>query len=267
MYFLGHIAAIFIGISLGLIGAGGSILTVPVLVYLIGIAPMEATGYSLFIVGLTAAIGCVSYATKGLLNYRTAILFGIPSVIGVFIARWFIVPLLPEKMFSVFNVMISKNIFIMLTFAILMIYASSSMIVSGVFPEVEKKDGEQHLPLLMTEGVGTGILTGFVGVGGGFLITPALVILAKMKMKAAIGTSLFIIAINSFIGFLLSLKTNPNSDWQFLFIFSLFAVSGIFVGNYISKFISGQKLKPVFGWFILVMGVYIIIKELFISPV
>lgn len=264
MYILGHIAAILIGLSLGLIGSGGSILTVPVLVYLIGMAPVDATGYSLFIVGFTATIGCISYATKKLLNYRTAILFGIPSIIGVFISRWYFVPLLPETIFSIGSLIVTKNIFIMLVFAVLMIVASRSMIKGRNTAENEDANDEiKSLPLLMTEGFGVGMLTGFIGVGGGFLIIPALVVLAKMKMKKAVGTSLFIIAINAFIGFGLELKINPSVDWKFLFIFSMFAIGGIFIGNYISKFISGQKLKPVFGWFILVMGIYIIVREIF----
>jgi uncharacterized membrane protein YfcA len=265
MYILGHIAAILIGLSLGLIGSGGSILTVPVLVYFIGLAPVEATGYSLFIVGLTAMIGCISYATKKLVDYRTAILFGIPSICGVFISRWYILPSLPSTFVAIHSLMITKNIFIMVLFSAFMIIASRSMIRSGNIPEDELSGDEtKNFSRLMLEGAAVGLVTGFVGVGGGFLIIPSLVLLAKMKMKKAIGTSLFIIAINALIGFALELKMNPHVDWKFLLIFSLFAVSGIFIGNYISKFISGQRLKPVFGWFILVMGIYIILKEIFL---
>jgi uncharacterized membrane protein YfcA len=265
MFILGHIAAILIGLSLGLIGSGGSILTVPVLVYLIGIPPVVATGYSLFVVGLTAFTGCISYSSKKMVNYRIAILFGVPSIAGVFISRWYILPAIPTTIFSIGSLMITKDVFIMLLFSVLMIAASRSMIVSGKIPETEGEQEEnKNLLLLVMDGVAVGLLTGFVGVGGGFLIIPALVILAKMRMKHAIGTSLFIIAINSFIGFALEWKLNPSIDWKFLFIFTLFAISGIFVGNYFSKFLSGQKLKPVFGWFILAMGIYIILKEIFL---
>ncbi|MEP7170045.1 MAG: sulfite exporter TauE/SafE family protein [Bacteroidota bacterium] len=263
MFILGHIAAIIIGISLGLIGSGGSILTVPVLVYLIGMQPVDATGYSLFIVGLTALVGCVSHATKKGLNYRNAILFGIPSIAGVYISRGYIVPALPENIISIESFLITKNIFIMLLFSVLMVISSRSMIKSGKIAESEsQEDIKKSTLLLMLDGMAVGIITGFVGVGGGFLIIPALVNFAKMPMKKAIGTSLFIIAINAFIGFGVQLKISSEIDWKFLFFFSLFSISGVFVGNYISKFISGQKLKPIFGWFILVMGIYIIVREL-----
>ena len=197
MFILGHIAAILIGLSLGLIGSGGSILTVPVLVYLIGIPPVVATGYSLFVVGLTAATGCISYSIKKLVHYRIAILFGIPSIAGVFISRWYILPAFPSDIFSIGSLLITKNIFIMLLFSVLMIVASRSMIVSGKKPEDENQREEiKNFPLLVFDGIAVGLLTGFVGVGGGFLIIPALVLLAKMRMKTAIGTSLFIIAVH-----------------------------------------------------------------------
>jgi len=266
MFLLGHLAAVIIGISLGLIGSGGSIFTVPVLVYLEGMSPVVATGYSLFIVGVTALVGSVSCAVKKKLNYRIAILFGIPSIAGVYIARWYIVPALPETVFSVNSFVITKDIFIMLIFSVMMVIASLSMIKSRKIIEAELWVGEiKSLPLLILDGAIVGMLTGFVGVGGGFLIIPALVILAKMPMKHAIGTSLFIIAVNACIGFALQWKINPNVDWMFLVIFSMFSVSGIFVGNYLSQYISGKKLKPVFGWFILVMGIYIIVKEIFLK--
>lgn len=263
MFILGHIAAIIIGISLGLIGSGGSILTVPVLVYLIGMKPVDATGYSLFIVGLTALAGCVSHATKKNLNYRNAILFGIPSIAGVYIARRHIVPALPDTIISIESFLITKNIFIMLLFSVLMIISSRSMIKGGKISESEdQQDIKRSTLLLMLNGMAVGIVTGFVGVGGGFLIIPALVNFAKMPMKKAIGTSLFIIAINAFIGFGVQLKISAEIDWKFLFFFSLFSISGVFAGNYISQFIPGQKLKPIFGWFILVMGISIIVREL-----
>lgn len=264
LYALGHLAAILIGLSLGLIGGGGSILTVPVLVYLIGLPPTVATGYSLFIVGITAMAGSVNYGYKKLLDYRTAFLFGLPSIAGVIIARRILVPQIPTIILTGGNFVITKDIFIMLIFSLLMITASFSMIKSG--KEIDNKStGKKikNINLLLLDGFAVGVLTGFVGVGGGFLIIPALVLLCRLSMKEAIGTSLFIICINALMGFVAELTTVTSIDWKFLFVFTLFAVSGIFVGNYISKFISGQKLKPVFGWFVLIMGVYVLVKEIF----
>jgi uncharacterized membrane protein YfcA len=263
MEYIGYLASILIGIALGLIGGGGSILTVPVLVYLFTVEPVLATAYSLFIVGLTSAVGSVGYFRKGLVNVKTAIVFGIPSIIAVFSTRAFIVPAIPKEVFSIGDFMVSKNLLLMLFFAMIMILASYSMIKKDK-KNVEEKLGEQkfNYPLILIEGAVVGVITGLVGAGGGFLIIPALVILSKLPMKEAVGTSLVIIAAKSLIGFF-GEGGESTIDWQFLSIVSAFAIVGIFVGTALSKKINGEKLKPAFGWFVLVMGVYIIVKELF----
>ena len=263
MEYIGYLASVLIGIALGLIGGGGSILTVPVLVYLFTVEPVLATAYSLFIVGLTSAVGSVGYFRKGLVNVKTAIVFGIPSIIAVFSTRAFIVPAIPKEVFSIGDFMVSKNLLLMLFFAVIMILASYSMIKKDK-KNVEEKPGEQkfNYPLILVEGAVVGVITGLVGAGGGFLIIPALVILSKLPMKEAVGTSLVIIAAKSLIGFF-GEGGESTIDWQFLFIVSAFAIVGIFVGTALSKKINGEKLKPAFGWFVLVMGVYIIVKELF----
>ncbi len=258
---LGYISASLIGISLGLIGGGGSILTVPVLVYMMGIAPVAATAYSLFIVGFSSLIGAGKYSKMKLVSYKTAVVFGIPSLIAVFLTRKFLVPAIPETLFSVGNFVFTKGIALMVLFAILMILASISMIRGR--KEVEEAAVQQkfNYPLIILEGLLVGTLTGLVGAGGGFLIIPALVVLSKLPMKMAVGTSLLIIAIKSMIGFLGDVS-NMEIDWTFLLIFTLIAVVGIFIGSYLSKYISSTKLKPAFGWFVLVMGIYILAKEI-----
>jgi uncharacterized membrane protein YfcA len=263
MEIAGLLASILIGVALGLIGGGGSILTVPVLVYLFGIDAVSATGYSLFIVGLTSAIGSVTYFQKKLVNIKTAIVFGIPSIIAVFATRAFIVPAIPKEVFAVGDFMVTKSILMMILFAILMIAASYSMIKKDKeSEEVEEVEGEQkfNYPLILIEGSVVGVLTGLVGAGGGFLIIPALVILSKLPMKEAVGTSLIIIAAKSLIGFF-GEGGEEVIDWIFLAKVSVFAIVGIFIGVFLSKKIDGAKLKPAFGWFVLVMGIYIIIKE------
>jgi uncharacterized protein len=261
MEIAGYLASVLIGVALGLIGGGGSILTVPVLVYLFGINPIVATGYSLFIVGLTSAVGSVAYFQKGLVNLRTAIVFGIPSIAAVFATRAFIVPAIPAHVFSIGSFAVSKSILLMLLFAILMIAASYSMIKKDK-PANGKPTGPQkfNYPLILVEGLVVGMLTGLVGAGGGFLIIPALVVLSKLPMKAAVGTSLVIIAAKSLIGFF-GEGGETTIDWAFLAKVSAFAIGGIFIGTALAKRIDGNKLKPAFGWFVLVMGVYIIIKE------
>jgi hypothetical protein len=263
MEYIGYFASILIGVALGLIGGGGSILTVPVLVYLFAVEPVLATAYSLFIVGLTSAFGSVTYFKKGLVNIKTAVVFGIPSIIAVFTTRAFIVPSIPKEIFTVGDFMITKNILMMLLFAVLMIAASYSMIKKDKETIVEEPQHQKfNYPLILIEGAIVGVLTGLVGAGGGFLIIPALVILSKLPMKEAVGTSLVIIAAKSLIGFF-GEGGETIIDWQFLFTISLFAIIGIFIGTALAKKIDGAKLKPAFGWFVLVMGIYIITKELF----
>jgi uncharacterized membrane protein YfcA len=264
MEIVGYIASVLIGISLGLIGGGGSILTVPVLVYLFGLDAFLATEYSLFIVGISSVVGSVSYFKKGLVNFKTAFVFGIPSIISIFLTRKYIVPLIPDEVVTVSNFVVTKDILLLLIFAGLMILASCKMIRKSTTPQYENRNFQKSSTLLAAgEGSVVGILTGLVGAGGGFMIIPALVNLLKTPMKVAIGTSLVIISLNSLIGFFSSMH-NAVIDWKLLATISSIAVLGIIIGSQLSKKIDGKKLKPAFGWFILVMGIYIIVKELFL---
>lgn len=258
---IGFAAAILIGVSLGLIGGGGSILTVPVLVYILGVDPMLATAYSLFVVGSTSLVGAGTYMKKGLVHYKTALVFAIPSFIAVFITRKFLVPALPDPLFSVGEALITKNIGIMVFFAIIMLAASYSMIRGNKKKESEEEEMKFNFPMIALEGSIVGVITGIVGAGGGFLIIPALVLLAKLPMKMAVGTSLLIIAAKSLIGFLGDLSTQ-TIDWQMLLIFTSLSIVGIFIGSALSKRINEKILKTGFGWFVLGMGIYIISKEL-----
>lgn len=261
----GYIASLIIGISLGLIGGGGSILTVPVLVYLFGVNPVLATAYSLFIVGSTSLVGVFPKYRQGLVNLKTALIFGAPSIAAVYATRKFIVPLIPDEVFSAGDFIITKAILLMILFAVLMVFASVSMIREKKNTNGES-EGEQkfNYPLILLEGAVVGVLTGLVGAGGGFLIIPALVLLSKLPMKQAVGTSLLIIAAKSLIGFTGDLG-HTVMDWKLLGLVTLLAIAGIFIGNWLSHKIDGEKLKKGFGWFVLVMGIYIIAKELFFS--
>ena len=261
MVIAGYIASLFIGISLGLIGGGGSILTLPVLVYLFSVSPTIAISYSLFIVGFTSLAGAFNNYRKGLVNIKTALLFGSSSVTTVFIARKFIIPFLPDVFFKLGSFQVTHAIFVMVVFAILMLAASVSMIRSK---EAQIKKTEKEKPfLLVFYGVLIGLVTGFLGAGGGFLLIPALVILMKLPMKEAIGTSLFIIALNSIIGFTGDIGRHPI-DWKLLLIITSIAIAGIFIGGYFNQKVNSEKLKKGFGWFVLLMGIYIIVKELFL---
>lgn len=263
MEILGYLAAVLIGISLGMIGGGGSILTVPALVYLMGTAPVDATAYSLFIVGATALVGAFQKYRDGLVNMKAALVFGIPSIIAVFLTRALIMPAIPDVIGSFAGYVVSKDLFIMMVFAILMVIASITMIrgsKNGAAADTSINH-QLNLPLIFLEGALVGMLTGFVGAGGGFLIIPALVLLAKLPMKTAIGTSLLIIAAKSLIGFTGDI-VHLKIDWTLLGIFTSLAVAGIFLGNRLAHKTNDQQLKKAFGWFVLIMGIYIIYREL-----
>lgn len=263
MEIAGYIASLIIGISLGLVGSGGSILTVPVLVYLFHVEPVLATAYSLFIVGLSSLVGAFPKHKQGMVNMKTAVIFGLPSIAAVYATRKFIVPMIPDEVFMVGEFIVTKNILMMVVFAVLMVFASVSMIREKN-ENGNGENGEQkfNYPLILLEGSVVGLLTGLVGAGGGFLIIPALVLLSKLPMKQAVGTSLLIIAAKSLIGFTGDLS-HYTMDWKLLLIVSALAIIGIFGGNALNKKIDANKLKKGFGWFVLVMGIYIIIKELF----
>ncbi len=262
MEIIGYIASLFIGISMGMIGGGGSILTIPILVYLFGISPTLAISYSLFIVGMSSLVGAFRNYLQGRVHFKTVLLFGSASVTTVFIARKIIIPLVPNVFFKIGNFEVTHAFFVMVIFAVLMLLASVAMIKSKqrYYDTYATKK-----PLkLFIYGVLIGLVTGFLGAGGGFLLIPALVILMRLPMKEAIGTSLFIIALNSLVGFLGDLGRH-ETDWHFLLTVASIAVAGIFIGVYLSSKIEGEKLKKGFGWFILVTGIYILIKEIFLK--
>ena len=256
----GYLGAVLIGVVLGLIGGGGSILTVPILVYLIGIDPVLATSYSLFVVGATAGVGTLKNANKGFINFKVGTVFAIPSFIAVYITRRYVITAIPKTIMILGEINISKDTLIMLLFAILMAIAGYFMIVNR--PNFQVKDKDLNYLKISLDGVLVGFLTGLVGAGGGFLIIPALVILANLDMKNAIATSLFIITVKSSIGFLGDVQSQVI-DWSFLLIFTLFAVVGIFIGMFFGTSIDSKPLKKIFGWFVLTIAIFIIVVEFF----
>jgi uncharacterized protein len=262
MVVFGYFASALIGVSLGLIGGGGSILTVPVLVYLFSVEPVAATAYSLFIVGTTSLVGALPKYKDGVVDLHTAFIFGLPSIVAVYITRDQLVPLIPGKIhfFEAFS--IDKGVLMLLLFAVLMIVAAVSMIRS-----TEKKEESTdtvriyNYRLIVLEGMVVGVLTGLVGAGGGFLIIPALVFLSGLPMKKAVGTSLLIIAAKSLFGFLGDLR-HQALDWPLLLSITAVAITGILIGNHLGRSINGENLKKSFGWFVLAMGVSILYREL-----
>jgi uncharacterized protein len=262
---IGYIASFFIGVSLGLIGGGGSILTVPVMVYLFGLNPLLATSYSLFIVGSTSLVGALNNLRRGLVSIQAALFFGATSIVTVFLTRKFVLPIIPKNIFTIGGFTVTESLLTMVLFGLLMLMAAYNMIRKRKLePEQKELPLTIRMPKLLFYGVTIGLITGLLGAGGGFLLIPALIFLLKLPMKKAIGTSLMIIALNSLIGFVGDLG-HFSIDWLFLFKITFIAIGGIFIGGALGKKLPGDKLKKGFGWFVLVMGIYILIKELFLS--
>jgi uncharacterized membrane protein YfcA len=260
MEYFGYLASIIIGLSLGLIGGGGSILAVPILVYLFRISPEQSTTYSLFIVGFTSMIGSISHYKLGNLKMKSAVIFAVPSIVSLLFIRKLILPLIPSTITSISGIDVTKDLLIMIVFAMLMVATSFSMIKKS---KIVVETPEINFIMLAVIGLLVGVIIGFLGAGGGFLIIPALLFFGNLPMKQAVGTSLFIIFINSMLGFAGDLIGGIQVDFKFLGIISLMAIIGLLIGTTLSKKIDGSKLKPAFGWFVVVMGIYIIGKELF----
>lgn len=258
--FFGYFASILMGLSLGLLGGGGAILTVPILVYFFKINPMLATGYSLFIVGLTALFGGLKYYRKGEVDLKTGITFATPSFIGVYLVRSFIIPNIPMNILTIGSVNITKPFFIMIFFSVIMLLASLSMIRSK--KEKTEQSPSKNSYKLLHQGFIVGSLAGFVGAGGGFLIIPTLVMVVGLQMKRAIGTSLFIIATQSLLGFLGDIQHQTTIEWSLLIKIVLLALIGLFLGIKLSDKVSEKGLKKGFGFFVLTMGTLILIDQL-----
>lgn len=263
MELYGYIAAIFMGLSLGLIGGGGSILTVPILVYMFSVKPLIATSSSLFIVGSTALAGAVLAHKRKQVDFKTGLQFAVPSFVGVFVTKSLILPLIPEQIFSAFGVSVTKGLLVMGFFAILMVLASSAMIRQKKNKPFDHVISQKHRGrAISSQGLLVGGVTGFVGAGGGFLIVPALVNLLGLSMRTAVGTSLMIIAANSLFGFGVSIAKGLVVEWFLLLSILAMALLGLFVGSFWSKKVSDQKLKMGFGYFILIMGALILLDQM-----
>lgn len=258
MEIIGYVLSICIGVVLGLLGGGGSILSIPILVYFFHISPVLASAYSLFIVGITSFVGAVPKYKEHLVSIHAGLLFGVPSIVSIFITRKWLIPAIPEVLFQTESLVFTKRILVLGLFAILMIIASVSMIFGR--KEKETSDQDPKIALAIIEGALIGFLTGMVGAGGGFLIIPALVFLTGLPFKTAVGTSLFVISINALSGFLGDIF-NYEMDWIFLLSVTGLATLGIFIGNRLTHAIPALSLRKAFGWFVLITGIWILMRE------
>jgi uncharacterized protein len=258
MEILGYFASIAVGVILGMLGGGGSILSIPILVYLFHVDAVMASAYSLFIVGITSLVGAIPKYRDHLVDIQTGVWFGVPSIAAIFATRKWIVPAIPDIILQVGTFTLSKRLVILGLFAVLMMAASFTIIRGRKKPQIDGR--ESRARLLVLEGILIGFLTGAVGAGGGFLIIPALVWLTGLPFKTAVGTSLFIIAINSLLGFVGDVL-NYEMEWGFLLSLTGLAVVGIFIGNKLQKRVSAMRLRTAFGWLVLVMGSGILLRE------
>jgi uncharacterized membrane protein YfcA len=257
MHIAGYLLSLIIGFSLGLIGGGGSILTIPVLVYFFQIDPSMAATYSFFIVGLTAVSGSINHYRMHNIDYKAVLFFGIPSVVILFIVRKWLINLIPDMIFQSGEIKVTKAFFFMIVFSALMIIAGLSMIKQKKYIFLYKK---KNITRLIIQGLITGAITGFIGIGGGFIIVPSLVLFAGLPMKKAIGTSLTIITVNCIVGILGNLDAAESLNFSFLLAFASLAIIGIIAGTWSTRFIPDKKLKPFFGWIILLMSVVVFIR-------
>lgn len=261
VYFFGYLGALLVGIILGIMGSGGSIIAIPIFTYVFHISPMATTAYSLFVVGASASIGVVRNWRKGLVDLRVVVVFAIPAFLMVFAVRKYILPITPEELFVINHLMVTKDLMVMVLLAFTMVLCSLSMLRKKNPQVVAHSQHSYNYPLIVLQGLLIGLFTGVLGIGGGFLIIPTLVLLIKLPMKKAVATSLFIVAIKSLIGFAGDLG-NFEIDWAFLFTFTIVSVFGIYLGIYLSAFINGDKLKKLFGWMLLFIAVGVFYFEL-----
>jgi uncharacterized membrane protein YfcA len=250
---LAWLGAFAIGLSLGLLGSGGSILTVPVLLYLVGQDEKVAIGGSLFVVGAIAAAGGIQYAWKRQVDWRSVLWFGVPGMVGTYGG-------------AALGGLVSGTVQLAV-FALVMLAAAGLMIKP---PRLADRETEGAPPTrsrwkIVSEGLAVGVLTGFVGVGGGFLIVPALVLLGGLPMSLAVGTSLVIIALKSFTGFIKYLDVLSDLDlaldWSVLASVSVIGLVGSFAGRRLGGRISDTKLRRVFAVFLVLVGLWILVQS------
>lgn len=259
MLLLGYGLAIVIGVSLGLLGGGGSVLALPVLVYVMDIEPKSAIAMTLIIVGTVSLLGTIPHARRGHVNLKIALIFGSATMVGAYMGAK--IATLPSVTSGFQMVLFGVS---MLTAALLMIYRTAK---TKAMPKEELAQVTYIKPAckycwlwLMTEGLGVGILTGLVGVGGGFAIVPALVLLGKIPMKQAIGTSLVIIACNSVAG-LVGYLGHIQIDWTITVGFTFLAALGTVLGSHLTQYVSTQQLQQGFGYFLLGVASFVLIQN------
>jgi hypothetical protein len=259
MELFGYASLIGVGFLLGMMGAGGSILSVPILVYLFSLDVVVASSYSLFIVGSTSVVGTALKHHDHFIDIPAAVQLGVPSVLATFCTRKWLVCSLPDILFTYGSIPITRRALLLSVFAMVVIISSLMVIHSRQSTSDESTSRPYPLALILA-GLGVGFLSGLAGVGGGFLILPALMLFAGLSFNVAAGSALPIIAMNSLVGFLGGAYSH-SVNWLFLASISMLATLGIFIGDLFASRFSPNTLKRIFGWSALVLGIWILVKE------
>ncbi len=264
LHITGYLLMLLMGGTLGLIGAGGSILTVPILVYLLQVPAVTATGYSLPIVGIAAAIGALHYRQREQIDLHATFIFALPALITVFMTRWWLLPVLPASI-AVGGFLISKDTLILALLAALMLASARFMLDPAACengPIAPQLKGTRRFMLLIISSAFIGVLTGLVGAGGGFLIVPALLCLFGLTMHTAIGTSLLVIAVNALTGFAGDLGAGFAIDWPLLGGLLALTLAGMGLGTRLNRRCDARQLRGGFGWVTLAVAAAIIAREI-----
>ncbi|MBC2934279.1 sulfite exporter TauE/SafE family protein [Nocardioides sp. zg-1228] len=240
------VLAVLVGVSLGMLGGGGSILTVPLLVYVAGLDAKVAIAASLFVVGVTSVAGLVSHARHGRVKWRTGLIFGLAGMIGAYSA-------------GLVGGHLPGNV-LLIAFAAMMVATSLAMLRGRKNPPAHASDGELPVRRIVVDGLVVGVATGLVGAGGGFLVVPALVLLGGLPMSVAVGTSLLVISMKSFAG-LAGYLSSVELPWGLVLSVTAAAVVGSVLGGRLAGRVPEARLRRAFGWFVLVMGGFVLVQQ------
>ena len=260
---LGYIGAILTGLVLGLLGGGGAAVSIPILVYAFHVPSSTATGYSLLIVGFTALLGTIQNVRMGLVKYRALIRCGLPALVSIYVMRRFLIHSIPATFFTLGGFKLTKDGFILLLLAFFMAMVARNMIYAA---KPDKKEAKQtpYISILI-QSIFIGLFTGMVGAGGGFLLIPLLLASEPMEFRNATATSLMLVTLNSFIGFVGDMQSNNVIDWPFLLSFLGCSIAGVIIGIQVAHRIDNKKLRLVFGYAMMGIAIFIIVKELLVK--
>lgn len=261
---IGYFLSVIIGLSVGLLGGGGAILAVPMLVYFFNVDAEIATGYSLVIVAISSVLSIwQKRGIDGNFSLKIFLQFGLPSILMIYFTKAIFVPQIPNLLIFSPKIILTKNMFLMMVFSVILLLSSISMLGKSKENELNATPTKEHSIFnIMLSGAFVGFLTGIIGVGGAFVIVPALIFFFSMETKEAIKNSLAIVIANSIVGFYGFSRASYHIDWMLLVNISAVSLVGVVIGSRLNKRMSGNNLKNIFGWMNLILSLILILKEI-----